>query len=218
MIPPKLRFSTHRSSLAAVVAACALTGCVPAQPATTKTVALDRKPVQPYAGVDPIASLDPCADQMEDLCGPLFNYYLVNHKLPAQLEEVQKYADPGQVLKFTCPVSGKHYLYSPEGLQAPGSNIRIYVYDAEPVHVFYNRTTNPWSNPKWYGKPNPADGGARKCIVNKPDAANGAPTLFTEEIPERAFRQFAPSAQPGPAPQTTPPPALTQPAQSQPAQ
>ena len=128
---------------------------------------------------------------MQDLCEPLFLYDKLKHSLPAKLEDLQPYANDGQELKFICPVSGKRYNYAPAGLDAPGQNIRIYVYDAAPVHVFYNRTRNPWANPKCYGRRDPADGGSRMCVFSKPDAATGAPTLFTDEIPERAFRQYA---------------------------
>lgn len=206
MTPPDSRFATRRLTLAAVAVACALAGCVTTtQTATPKPAAAPVKPPRPFSG-NFITALDPCADQMQDLCGALFLYDLKKHALPARLQDLQPFADAGQELKFTCPVSGKPYIYAPTGLDAPGQNIRIYVYDAEPAHVFYNSTRNPWSNPKSYGRPDPADGGSRSCIFSKPDAATGAPTLFTDEIPERAFRQFAPSAQHAPVPQPTPPP------------
>jgi hypothetical protein len=203
----RLRMSIHRA-IAAALAAFALAGC------TTTVVrsggmksgpdAATKAP-QPYTE-DFINSLDPCADQMQDLCGALFLYDKMKHVLPPRLEDLQQVAT-GLDLKFTCPVSGKPYIYAREGLEAPGQTIRIYVYDAAPAHVFYNKSSNPWSNPKSYGRPNPADGGSRMSIFTKPDAATGAPTLFTDEIPERAFKQFRPAATPEPpATQPAPPP------------
>ena len=90
-----------------------------------------------------------------------------------------EYADVGQVLKFNCPVSGMPYVYVPQGLEAPGQNIRIYVYDGAPVH-----------------------GGARWCAVSKTGAAVGAAVvcaatgnaLETENVVANATRATAPNA------------------------
>ena len=152
-------------------------GCVtvPAQPVQKPRVVTSNAP--PGFTGNAMTAIDPCADQIQDLCGALLSYYLVKHKLPAQLAELQQYADTGQVLKFTCPVSGKPYVYVPQGLEAPGQNIRIYIYDAEPVH-----------------------NGARWCAVSKSGASVGAEAFFAEKVPEKRFAQFMAAA----TPQTSP--------------
>ena len=81
-----------------------------------------------------IEAMDPCGDRMQDLCGALLSYYLVKHQGPSKLEDLQQFADIGDNLKFTCPVSGKPYVYVAEGLEATGQDIRIYIYDPTPIH------------------------------------------------------------------------------------
>ena len=94
---------------------------------------------------------DPCGDQMHDIVGALVMYHNLYHHLPEKLEEVQA-ALPGIALKFTCPTSGKPYVYVPAGLetdaisdqrylQTPGGIIndagpkkRIILYDPEASH------------------------------------------------------------------------------------
>jgi hypothetical protein len=155
-------------------------GCVtvPQQPAQKPRVTTSNGP--PAFTGNAIAAIDPCADQIQDLCGALLSYYLVKHKLPLHLEELQQYADVGQVLKFTCPVSGQPYVYVREGIEAPGQNLRIYIYDAAPAH-----------------------GGARWCAVSKSGATVGADAIFAEKIPEKRFSQFL-AATPAPSAPASP--------------
>lgn len=131
---------------------------------------------QPFNG-DAIEAMDPCGDRMEDLCGPLALYFRDNGHGPARLEELQPYAFPGERLNFTCPVSGKPYLCSPQGLEAQGQNIRIYIYDATPVHTVVQRdgTVSP----------------ARWCAVARGSAVLNQPqVMYAVKLPEAVFRRF----------------------------
>ncbi len=145
-----------------------LAGCVTTTQTTgPRPTATVSKPPPPFAG-NAMEALDPCGDRIQDLCGPLILYYQLHHRGPEHIEELQAFADPGQTLKLTCPVSGKPYLCAPSGLQAPGQNRRIYIYDADPVH-----------------------GGARCCAVTKQGVTAGADAAFFEDkIPEAEFRLF----------------------------
>ena len=125
-------------------------------------------PPQPAFTGNAIEAFDPCGDRMEDLCGPLIFFYKQHGRGPERLEELQPFAIPGQLLKFTCPVSGKPYVCAPDGLSADGQDIRIYIYDAEPVHH-----------------------GARWCAVKKNGAmANQPEIMYSVLLPEEKFRRF----------------------------
>ncbi len=78
--------------------------------------------------------IDPCADRLHDISGHLLLYYSLERQLPQTLDELRAEADPGVVPPFTCPVSGKLYLYHPKGLQVPGRPGRLVLCDAAPTH------------------------------------------------------------------------------------
>jgi hypothetical protein len=71
---------------------------------------------------------------MQDICGALLEYYVVNHHLPTVLQELQGFGDTGSELNFTCPISGKPYVYVPDGLAIPNVDRRLVLYDATPAH------------------------------------------------------------------------------------
>lgn len=126
---------------------------------------------EPFTG-NAIEDIDPCGDRMEDLCGPLIFYFRANHHGPSRLQELQPFALAGQTLNLACPVSGRPYLCAPQGLEADGMDIRIYVYDDAPVH-----------------------GGSRWCAVKKGgSSANGAEVMYAVKIREEDFRKFRLSA------------------------
>jgi hypothetical protein len=117
---------------------------------------------------DAIEALDPCGDRIEDLCGPLALYYRDNHHGPARVEELGRYAIPGEQLNIACPASNKPYLCSPQGLEARGQDIRIYLYDAEPCH-----------------------NGARWCAVARGrNVLNQPQIMYAVKMSEDVFRRF----------------------------
>jgi len=82
----------------------------------------------------PSARMDACADRLHDLCGHLLLYYSAHGKLPPSLEDLNstgRFRPPPAV----CPVSGKAYVYNPEGLEIPDRQGRLVVYDPEPSHA-----------------------------------------------------------------------------------
>jgi hypothetical protein len=121
----------------------------------------------PFTG-DALDALDPCGNRIEDLCGPLALYYRDNHHGPARIEELERYAFAGEHLNLVCPVSNKPYLCSPQGLEARGQEIHIFIYDAEPVH-----------------------NGARWCAVARGGAVLNQPQImYAVKMSEAVFRRF----------------------------
>lgn len=80
------------------------------------------------------SAIDPCAERLHDLCGPLLMYYAINRRLPEDLAALQSVAEPGQVVALECPESGEPYVYEPEGFPRPNGPGRIIIYDATPAH------------------------------------------------------------------------------------
>lgn len=113
--------------------------------------------------VDP---LDPCANRIQDIGGALLAYDHINHHLPSRLDELLPIDDS---LSFVCPATGKPYVYVPEGLDAPGQDLRIYLYDAQPT-----------------------PSGIRWCAVTRGSAISGASACFAEPIPESKFNLYRP--------------------------
>ena len=78
---------------------------------------------------------DPCSVRLQDMIGPLYEYYVLHHQLPENLEDLHSVADIDVDLNFACPASGKRYIYNPVGLAAPaGGTLHLILYDATPVH------------------------------------------------------------------------------------
>lgn len=74
---------------------------------------------------------DPCAMRLHDIAGPLLLYYRTNNKLPPRLEDLKGF---DSTLQFTCPVSGKPYIYNPDGIPISEPQGWLLVYDAEAIH------------------------------------------------------------------------------------
>lgn len=87
-------------------------------------------PPTPATGAD----IDPCAERLHDIAGQLLLYYAAHRELPERLDELVKTGSDSP-LPLVCPLSGKPYAYSPEGLEVSGWPGRLIVYDAEPCHA-----------------------------------------------------------------------------------
>jgi hypothetical protein len=130
---------------------------------------------------DPLASADPCAARLHDLCEPLLLYYATHAKrLPGRLDEVKVFADVDKPIELTCPASGQPYTYNPIGLvttvtagTAAGQNTRLIVYDSTPAH-----------------------NGSRKAIVIRAPVPGQAPTLYTVTLTEAQFQTYLPATEP----------------------
>jgi len=111
----------HKNRFAWFVCAVAVAGLLPAcQPAATPPV------------YKPSVLIDPCAERLHDLCGLFLLHYAAHQRLPADLDELKALAPAGAAL--VCPTSGTPYVYRPAGLQIPGRQGRLLLFDAEPAH------------------------------------------------------------------------------------
>jgi hypothetical protein len=72
--------------------------------------------------------------RLHDVCGPLLLYYATNRALPAKLEQLSEVPGFADVKDFTCPASGKPYVYNPAGIPTPDRAMRLIIYDAVPAH------------------------------------------------------------------------------------
>jgi hypothetical protein len=78
---------------------------------------------------------DPCATRLQDIITSLYLYYAAYKQLPNKLEDLRTVTGIETDLGFTCPVSGKPYIYNPVGLQAQaGDTLHLILYDATPAH------------------------------------------------------------------------------------
>lgn len=109
-----------------------LAGCQ-TPPARSSSPARTAKPKAAHQVVmtadgKPITNTDACANRMHELCGPLLLYYAQKHRLPKDLEELRQLPGVGDIPAFTCPVSGRPYVYDPSGLPGtePGSWVVLY--------------------------------------------------------------------------------------------
>ncbi len=104
-------------------------------PAIARTDAPAPRPPAPTPEENGVAAAtDPCALRMQDLCGAMLLYFTANKHLPDKLESLQRYADAGTTLTFTCPASGQPYIYNSTGLVAPGIRDTLILYDATAAH------------------------------------------------------------------------------------
>ena len=71
---------------------------------------------------------------MQDISGLLLLYTQIHHQLPDSLDELRTVPGASDVTDFTCPVSGKPYIYRPLGIPTPSGNGMIVLYDATPAH------------------------------------------------------------------------------------
>jgi len=101
------------------------------QPKPTATI-----PLAPPAPPDPIlAATDPGALRMQDIAAVMTAYLHVNQDMPLSLSWLKPTAARfGTTLDFTSPISGKPYIYVPNGLTIPGIPHHLVLYDATPSH------------------------------------------------------------------------------------
>jgi hypothetical protein len=94
---------------------------------------------------------DPCAANLDEITGALLVYYSTHKYLPPTLDQIPKVSPTGEKISLTCPVSGKRYVYHPEGLNPPlftDENGKSHVgsililYDAEVSHEMVQHLTN----------------------------------------------------------------------------
>ncbi len=116
----------------ALAATAMLTGCA----ATDKPKAKAERHIDAPRPAPAGNALDPCANRLHDLCGLLLQYYLVNKRLPQSLVELATLQDTDR-FPIVCPISGKPYLYDPEGYQVPQMPGRVIIVDPEPAHGSY---------------------------------------------------------------------------------
>lgn len=163
-----------------LVACLALAGCQPATPQAAQRPQPQPLPVNndgvsfetspgPTMSADQAVASDPCASRLQDISGALLLYVAINKQLPPHLEDLQSMADVDTQLQFTCPVSGKPYLYIPDGLHAPAQAKEIVVADAEPSH---------------HGK--------RWCVLMGKLEKGHASAMEVLEIPEATFHTYLP--------------------------
>jgi hypothetical protein len=86
------------------------------------------------ADVAPITNTDACASRLHDLCGPLLLYYAIHKQVPDRIEELGQVPGFEEVRDFTCPVSGRPYVYNPAGPAGLEAGSRVIIYDALPSH------------------------------------------------------------------------------------
>jgi hypothetical protein len=95
-------------------------------------------PKSPHAAVDQslddMFGVDTCPSRLQDISGALLTYYAGHGELPATLQELMS-ASPSQPLQFTCPVSGRRYLYFRRGLRSQADARTLVAADATPVHA-----------------------------------------------------------------------------------
>jgi hypothetical protein len=117
------------SMLAGCLLAAMLAGCEPggagkpvAQAATTTSAGtIDEQ-------------LNPCAEKLHDLCQQLLMYYLAHKELPPSLADLDSQGTSTHPAKnaWCCPISGKPYIYNPQGLPLLNLKGSMIVYDSLP--------------------------------------------------------------------------------------
>ena len=119
---------TARSLVSVLFVACVFASAAGCGSSSKPTTNLETTPASSAANTDP------CAMRMHDICGPLLLYYATNRALPARLEQLSEMPGFDHLKDFTCPASGKPYVYNPAGIPAPDRAMRLIIYDAVPAH------------------------------------------------------------------------------------
>jgi len=112
-------------------------------------------------------TMNPVGARIHDLCGPLTLFYFQNHHGPDRVEELSRFADPGEDMPLTCPISGKPYVCVSQGLMAKGHGFRIFMYDPE-----------PHNGVRWCGVL-PDKSGSSQSVV-----------MYALDLPEKEFQKF----------------------------
>jgi hypothetical protein len=116
----------HRSSHALILLACLLAaGCQSAAPSPAPA---------PGPGISDsvLAFTDPSALRLDDIRVAMLGYWHANGRLPARIEDLQRYGEVGTHLQFVSPGSGQAYVYVPTGPALPGKSERLVLYDPTP--------------------------------------------------------------------------------------
>ena len=82
----------------------------------------------PIAG-KPGTALDVCAERLHEVSGQLLLHYCANGRLPGSTPELRALGAP-----IMCPVSGREYVYRPDGVPMPEDRGRLVLYDPAPSH------------------------------------------------------------------------------------
>lgn len=117
----------RRSPVLILLAAAFVGGCGPReeQSATRAT-----RPGPAAIRASP-SSLDPCAERLHELAGPLLLLWARDGRLPAGPARLAAMAPE---VPLVCPVSGQPYRYDPHGPWLPGQAGRLVLYDSTPAH------------------------------------------------------------------------------------
>jgi len=115
-----------------VLSVLLVAGCGPN--AASGTAPARRAPATHLANPATITNTDPCANRLHDLCGPLLLYFNAQRRLPDKLEDLSQVPGFENIRDFTCPVSGKPYVYDPKGLAGLEPGSRVIIYDPLPSH------------------------------------------------------------------------------------
>jgi hypothetical protein len=81
-----------------------------------------------------ITNTDPCASRLHELCGPLLLYYNLQRRLPERIEELGQVPGFEGLRDFTCPTSGRPYIYNSAGVAGLEPGSRVVIYDPLPSH------------------------------------------------------------------------------------
>ncbi|HEV7299353.1 MAG TPA: hypothetical protein VGN72_08315 [Tepidisphaeraceae bacterium] len=82
----------------------------------------------------PISNTDPCAMRLHDISGGILLYYVTHHTLPETLADLKSSPGMDSLPDTVCPVSGRPFLYTPNGIFIPERNLRIILADPAPSH------------------------------------------------------------------------------------
>ena len=93
------------------------------------------RPAEPEPGPvrRPSIRRDVCGERLHDICGHLLLYHAVHKRLPPTLADLPPTGDL-PLPPLVCPVSGKAYIYNPNGLPIANRPGRLVMYDPEPSH------------------------------------------------------------------------------------
>lgn len=119
------RFPRWMATLVIVI----MIGCAPTTP---KPATPAKKKVS--ADSVPITNTDPCAMRLHDISGAFLFYYAIYQRLPTTLAELNDAPGVEPLSDMICPVSGRPYIYMPNGMLLPDRNARIILFDPEPSH------------------------------------------------------------------------------------
>lgn len=143
-------------------------GCAPQEKAGTPS------PQPRDTGSTLNSALDPCAGNLHDLCGALLFHIDVHGRFPPSLQALES-GPGGSELRYTCPVSGRPYVYNPGGIHLVERRAYVIVYDATPAHR-----------------------GSRWAIVLDEPEEDKAPVMHVVALPESLFlfRSTPPAQEP----------------------